>query len=178
MTTHQASEPELSRTVKVKALTEDAYIIEADDAERAALAKRFDLSELEALRAEIQLTPENDAVIARGTFSASWRQACAVAGDDFAVTAKDDILIRFVPVRSEPLTPDEEIELAEEDCDEIAFEGDSFDLGEAVAQTLGLSIDPYATGPNADTVRKEKGIIIEGEQDGPLAELLAGLKRD
>jgi hypothetical protein len=51
-----------------------------------------------------------------------------------------------------------------------------FDLGEAVAQTLGLAIDPYAEGPNADAARKAAGIVAEGEQDGPMAALLAALK--
>lgn len=52
------------------------------------------------------------------------------------------------------------------------------DLGEAVAQSLGLAIDPYAIGPDADTARKEVGIVQEGEQEGPLAAALAALKKD
>ncbi|MEM8726635.1 MAG: DUF177 domain-containing protein, partial [Pseudomonadota bacterium] len=69
------------------------------------------------------------------------------------------------------------IELDAEDCDEIEYAGDMFDLGEAVAQTLGLAIDPYAEGPNADAARKAAGIVEEGEQDGPLAAALTALKK-
>jgi hypothetical protein len=71
-----------------------------------------------------------------------------------------------------------ELELEADDCDEIEYSGDMFDLGEAVAQTLGLAIDPYAEGPGADAARKAAGIVAEGEQEGPLAALLAGLKKD
>ena len=71
-----------------------------------------------------------------------------------------------------------EVELEADDCDEIEYSGDAFDLGEAVAQTLGLAIDPYAEGPGADEARKKAGISKEGEQDGPLAAALMALKKD
>ena len=77
-----------------------------------------------------------------------------------------------------PAAEGDEIELEADDCDEIEYTGDMFDLGEAVAQTLGLAIDPYAEGPNAEAVRAAAGIVTDGEQDGPLAAMLAGLKRD
>jgi hypothetical protein len=75
------------------------------------------------------------------------------------------------------VTEDEEIELEADDCDEIEFAGEMFDLGEAVAQSLGLAIDPYAEGPDADAARTAAGIVQEGEVRGPLADLLAGLKK-
>ena len=73
-----------------------------------------------------------------------------------------------------------EIELDAEDLDEIEYAGDTFDLGEAVAQSLGLAFDPYAEGPNADAVRVEKGIASDEDQapSGPLAEALKALKKD
>ncbi len=64
---------------------------------------------------------------------------------------------------------------------ELEYEGDSFDLGEALAQTLGLAIDPYREGPDAEAVRNEAGIESDEEFDaapkGPLAEALAGLRK-
>ena len=171
---------ELHFPVKTKALKEDPYVIEASAAQRAALAERFALSEIEALRAEVMLTPKGGHIAAEGTLKANWLQPCAVSGEDFPVSVQDTIDIRFIPAAPPPtvISADEEIELDADDCDEIEFEGDSFDLGEAIAQTFGLAIDPYATGPAADTARKEKGIVSEGEQNGPLAEMLAALKKD
>jgi len=167
---------ELSRTVKVKAVTEEEYIVEASAAERIALAKRFEVSEVSELKALITLTPEKSEFVAAGTLDARWSQPCAVSGDDIETSSSEPIHLRFVLPDEEAI--DEEMEISAEDCDEIPFEGDSFDLGEAVAQSFGLLIDPYATGPNADRIRKEKGIETEGEQSGAMAEMLAALTKE
>ncbi len=169
------NEIEFSRPIKVKALKNEPYVIEASAEERTALCARFTLSSIERLRAEITLTPKGPDVIATGTVEAKWLQACSVSGEDISVSAKEDLHLRFVPHRDiEPSEEEIEVELA--DIDEIEISGDSFDLGEAVAQSFGLLIDPYAIGPDAETVRKEKGIQVEGEQDGPMAEMLKGLR--
>ena len=84
---------------------------------------------------------------------------------------------RFVPEGEPSDEPDIEIELDADELDEIEFSGESFDLGEAVAQSLGLAIDPYAEGPNADAARKEAGITGDDAPSGLLAEALAALKK-
>ena len=85
------------------------------------------------------------------------------------VRIDEPLALRFVPA-AEP--EEEELELAESDLDEIPFEGHVFDLGEAVAQSLALAIDPYATGPEAERVRKEAGLSDEAAS-GPFAALAA-----
>ena len=40
-----------------------------------------------------------------------------------------------------------------DECDEIGYSGTIFDIGEAVAQSLALAIDPFATGPQAEAAR-------------------------
>jgi uncharacterized metal-binding protein YceD (DUF177 family) len=169
---------ELSRMIKTRPLPAGPVVIEATEAERAALAGRFGLGAIASLRAEIGLEQKPRAIRATGRLTASIMQPCAVSGEDFPVTIDEPVDLRFVEEHQRPATEDEEIELEADDCDEIEFAGEMFDLGEAVAQTLGLAIDPYAEGPNADAARKAAGIVQEGEQDGPLAALLAGLKRD
>ena len=93
----------------------------------------------------------------------------AVSGEDLPVRIDEPLALRFVPA-AEP--EEEELELAESDLDEIPFEGHVFDLGEAVAQSLALAIDPYATGPEAERVRKEAGLSDEAAS-GPFAALAA-----
>lgn len=67
---------------------------------------------------------------------------------------------------------EEEIELSDEDCDTLSHDGGAIDLGEAVAQTLALAIDPFPRGPNADAALRAAGVI--GEEDaGPFAVLKA-----
>ena len=168
---------ELSRMIKARPLPAGAVVIEASPEERAALAARFGLGAVESLRAEVSLENKPRAIRATGRLRAAILQPCAVSGEDFPVTIDEPVDLRFVEENQRPATPDEEIELEADDCDEIEYAGDMFDLGEAVAQTLGLAIDPYAEGPNADAARAAAGIVQEGEQLGPLADLLSALKK-
>jgi hypothetical protein len=173
---------ELERLVRVRPLPGEAVVIEADAAERAALATRFGLPGIDRLRAEVEVEPRGQAIRARGRLTAAIRQTCAISGEDFPATIEEELDLRFVAQGAlDPAVDEEaelEIELEAEDCDEIEYAGDTFDLGEAVAQTLGLAIDPYAEGPGADEARRKAGIVAEGEQEGPLAAALAALKKD
>jgi uncharacterized metal-binding protein YceD (DUF177 family) len=166
--------------IKVRPLPGEPVVIEATEAERAALATRFGLGAVERLRAEVALEAKPRAIRATGRLVAAIMQPCAVSGEDFPVAIDEPIDLRFIEENPRPVAEDEaiELELEADDCDEIEYAGDMFDLGEAVAQTLGLAIDHYAEGPNADAARKAAGIVQEGEQQGPLAALLAGLKKD
>ena len=169
---------ELTRMVKTRPLPSGPVVIEASADERAALAKRFGLGAVESLRAEIFLEPKPRAIRATGRLRAAILQPCAGSGEDFAVAIDEPVDLRFVHETQLVASGEDEIELEADDCDEIGYTGDMFDLGEAVAQTLGLAIDPYAEGPNADAARAAAGIVREGEQDGPMAAMLAALKRD
>jgi uncharacterized metal-binding protein YceD (DUF177 family) len=164
--------------VKARPLPGGPVVIEASESERAALAARFGLGAVEALHAEISLEQKPRAIRATGRLRAAIMQPCAISGEDFPVTIDEPIDLRFVEDNQRPATEDEEIELEADDCDEIEFTGEMFDLGEAVAQSLGLAIDPYAEGPDADAARAAAGIVQEDEVRGPLADLLAGLKKD
>lgn len=169
---------ELTRMVKARPLPAGPVVIEASEAECVALAARFGLGAVEFLRAEVALEQKPRAIRATGRLRAAIMQPCAISAEDFPVTIDEAVDLRFVEESQRPATDDEEIELEADDCDEIEFTGEMFDLGEAVAQTLGLAIDPYAEGPNAEAARKAAGIVAEGEQLGPLADLLTGLKKD
>lgn len=160
---------EFSRMVDPRAIDSRPHRLAANNDERAALAKRFGLVSVDRLEAEIALARDGDAVDASGWFEAEIVQSCAVTGDDLPASIREDISLRFVP-ESAAKPIEGEIELEEEDLDEIAFSGDRFDLGEAVAQSLALAIDPYAVGPNADAARKEAGLLEEGDA-GPFAAL-------
>ncbi|MBV7265053.1 YceD family protein [Erythrobacter ani] len=168
---------ELTYFVKSRPLPADPVMITANEDERKALAERFGLASVERLHAEIQLEDKGKAVRATGQVTAEIMQTCAVSLEDFRVKISDPLDLRFIPEGSSEYEEGGEIEIEADDCDEIEYEGDMFDLGEAVAQTLGLAIDPYAEGPNADAARKEAGVVEEGQQDGPLADALAALKK-
>ena len=172
---------ELVRLIKPRAIPAGTMEVEANETERAALAKRFGITAIHALTAKVDFSKKDDAVVASGSFRALIEQPCAVTRDDFTYDISEDFSLRFVPAgRLGDYEEDEEFELTEEDLDEIEYEGETFDLGEAIAQELGLAIDPYREGPDADAMREEAG--IESDEDrkpsGPLADALAALKKD
>ena len=68
--------------------------------------------------------------------------------------------------------PDEEIELSETEMDVVFYDSSAIDLGEAVAETLSLSLDPYPRAPGADETLKKAGVKDETES-GPFAALAA-----
>lgn len=164
---------EFSRMIDLRQIRAAPVTLSATEPERAALARRFALVRIDRLEATVSLAADGPVVSANGRFGAEWVQPCAISGEDLAQQADEAIAIRFVPARTDH-TPDEEIELSADELDEIEYEGTSFDLGEAVAQSLALAIDPFAQGPEADVVRKVAGLVSEGEAS-PFA-VLAGLK--
>jgi uncharacterized metal-binding protein YceD (DUF177 family) len=166
---------EFSRPFDTRRLPEAPLHLTAEASEREALAKRFGIEAVHRLTAEVALAPWRNGFAAEGRLEAELTQACAVSGEPLAVTIAEPFEIRFVPAGPPTHSPDEEIELAADECDEIEMEGPVVDLGEAVAQTLSLAIDPYATGPEADVVRREVGLSEEAAS-GPFA-ALAALKK-
>ncbi len=173
------SATELSRWVKPRALPEGPLTIEASAAERAALANRFGVTSIPALGATVEFGVKDDAVLANGTLTATIEQPCAITREELTYNVEEPLALRFVPAGSTPdFAPDEEVELDSEDLDEIEYDGDAFDLGEALAQTLALAIDPYREGPGADEARRKAGIESDENRtpSGPLAEALAALQ--
>ena len=163
--------PEFSRRIDIRNLPGGTLKLEADAAERAALAERIGIESIEQLDAEASFVRTGTTVDVSGRIKAAVTQLCSISNEPFRVSIDESLLLRFVPgVVSHQ--PDEEIEIDSEACDEIPYEGTQFDLGEEIAQSLALAIDPYATGPNADRVRKEAGLSDEAGR-GPFAALAA-----
>ena len=167
------SAPEFSRPFDRRGITAQPVRLVASEAECAALAVRFAIPAVKRLEATLDVYAEGEVIHARGRMEADIVQTCAVSGDDLPMRIDDVITLRFVHPRA--YQPDEEVELAEDELDEIEYEGTSFDLGEAVAQSLALAIDPFAVGPEAERVRAE--VLAAQEPSGPFA-ALAKLKRD
>ncbi|HWI85448.1 MAG TPA: DUF177 domain-containing protein [Sphingomonas sp.] len=165
--------PEFSRPFRLDELgsTPRAVTIEANEAERIAVEHRFDLIGIGLLEATAELVRDGDIVIATGRLRADVVQACVASGDPVPASIAEPFTLRFVAERASD-EPDEEMELDENDLDEISYEGNAVDLGEAVAQTLALALDPFPRAPDADDKLRALGVI--GEEDaGPFAALKA-----
>ncbi len=167
-----AAKSELERWIAVRQCEGREVEITADEAERAALAERFALVSVDRLSAKLILHRKGEDVSANGQLQAAIVQSCAVSGDPLPAKIDEPLSFLFVPER-EDYEEDEEIELDEAQLDEIEYTGDRFDLGEAVAQSLALAIDPFATGPDAERVRQEVG-LAEPQKKSPF-DALKGL---
>jgi uncharacterized metal-binding protein YceD (DUF177 family) len=164
-------DPEFSRPVRLDTLGDGVrhIAIEANAAERAALARRFGLIAIERLEAEADLRGAGEAVFASGRLRAAVTQACVASGEPVAAIVDEPFELKFMP---EGAAAEEEVELAEGDLDVIGFDGSAIDLGEAAAQTLVLALDPFPRAPDADAVLREAGVLDE-QDAGPFAVLKA-----
>jgi uncharacterized metal-binding protein YceD (DUF177 family) len=166
-------QPEFSRPVRVETLgpAPREMAIEAGEEERAALARRFALVEIDSLSAKAALSLRNETVTATGTLRAKVTQSCVATGLPVEAEVEEPFRVEFRPP---PTVGEEEIELSDGECDVVFYDGASIDLGDAVAETLSLSLDPWPRSAEADAVLRQAGVKSEAEA-GPFA-ALAGLK--
>lgn len=165
---------EFSRLVKLDRIgsAPQSVTLDASQAECTALAARFSLIALDHLSATLTYQLGARGIEAKGRLSAALKQSCVATGEPVDAALKEDFQILFVaPHEGETL---EEIELSPDDCDVIEHNGHAVDLGEAVAQTLALALDPYPRVPDAGERLKAAGVISE-EEAGPFG-ALAGLR--
>lgn len=148
--------------------------VTADEPARAAIAERLGLTRLDRLEAHVVLERDGSNILAKGRVIASLDQSCVITGEPVAAHVDEPFEVKFIP---EPAvaSPDEEIELAAEDCDTMFHDGATIDLGAAVADSLALALDPYPRSSAAAAALKEAGVMSEAEA-GPFA-VLAKLKR-
>lgn len=152
----------------------DRIDLVADDAERSAIAERLRLVSLDRLDAHAALERDGEKVRAKGRVRAALEQSCVATGQPVAEHVDEAFELLFLPVPRDG-DPDQEIELSEEDCDVVFYDGGAIDLGTAVADTLALAMDPYPRTPDAEAALREAGVMSE-EQAGPFA-ALARLKQ-
>ncbi|ATE63797.1 YceD family protein [Rhizorhabdus dicambivorans] len=170
--------PEFSRPVRIDTLGEGGRMIaiEAAEGERAALAERFGLLALEALTAEANLRREGDVILAEGRVKARAVQVCVASGGPVPADVDETFSLRFVP---EGQDGGEELELDAGDIDSIDYAGGAVDLGEAVAETMALSLDPFPRAADADAILKKAGVLTEqeaAEASSPFAALKGKLR--
>ncbi|MEQ9042609.1 MAG: DUF177 domain-containing protein [Alphaproteobacteria bacterium] len=143
---------EFSRPVSTEGITEKGIdlTVEADAAECAALARRFDLKGLHRLKAELRLVPDRESTLRlEGHLTASVVQTCVVTLADVTATIDERFSLRFSP--EAPVVTGQGavfVSVDEEDPPEPLV-GNTIDLGEVVAEQLALALDPYPRLPGA-----------------------------
>lgn len=197
--------PELSRPMAVAHLPAEGRVvrIEADAREREALARRFDLLSVERLEGKARVRPLGSRrgivrVEVSGRLTAVVVQACVVSLQPVEQTVDEDILLRFSDEAGAgeggvggALDLDPLADIADEGPEPL-IDG-TIDLGEVLAEALGLALDPYpraegavlertsTEGDAAPSASEDSG---DGAADAPatpfavLAALRDGQKKD
>ncbi len=112
----------------------------AEPEELKALAKRFRIPALHALTAEIRATPwRGGGMKLEGHITADLEQVSVISLESFRETVSVPLARYFLP-------PGAVVDNDQED-DADPIENGYIDLGEVVAETLALDLDPYPRRP-------------------------------
>lgn len=159
--------PEFSRPVDVSrlALKELVRAIAADEAERAALAERFDLLSLDRFEAEVQLGRlPGGFVRLTAVFCADLVQACVVTLEPIASRVEERFSLLY------GATDDAREVVVDQDSETVEpLAGDTIDIGEAVAQQLSLALNPFPRAPGVGN--DERAASTAEEAESPFAAL-------
>jgi len=124
----------------------------ADSRARKKIAAFLELESLDALEADIQLSPWLDGAAVEGRWQAEIVQICSVSLEPFTTLLAGTFLVRVVPPGS-PNAPVVEQEIiidpdAEDPPDELL--GETIDLGGYVVEHLALELDPFPRRPGVE----------------------------
>ncbi len=157
--------PGFARIVPLARLGVDPFRqeIAASKAERAALARRFDLLSLDRLTAVVELVRQGpEMILLRASFAAEFVQSCVVTLDPVEGAVSESFALRYGP-------PEAEEGGAGTADDDIAFEplaADFIDIGEAVAQEFSLVLPAFPRDPAASLETEQPPV-----DDGPFTAL-------
>ncbi len=148
---------EFSRDFDVTGLGDGETVVEivADAGERAALARRFGRAAIESLAATVRLERDGAAVRLSAHFVADVVQGCVVTLEPIASRIAQDFGVLFAPAVEAAGT----VEVAAEGDGDLAepLSGDTIDIGEVVAENLGVNLDPYP---------RRGGVVFSAEVPG------------
>jgi hypothetical protein len=178
--------PEFSHPISTARLSfkPSTYRLVANEGERAALARRFDLISLDRFEATVTLKREpGDAIRFDGEIDADLVQACVVSTDPVPAKVTDRFTLIYRPDIDEATADQMALDNPEDEIIEPLI-GDSIDIGEAVAQQLSVAMDPYprAVGAQSSTGSVKAGLVEGDEAGAPMArrnpfDALAALKK-
>lgn len=155
--------------------------LDADDAQRAALAAGHGLLSVERLRIDATITPwKRGGVKVGGVVSAAITQACIVSLEPVAATIDEEFEAVLVPEGSRLARPGRmesgEI-LVDADGPDTpeTFSGDHVDVGALAEEFFELAIDPYPRAPGAELAAATGGGAGDEAQANPFREKLSRL---
>lgn len=161
--------PEFTRPVPVERIGSGGLTrtVSATEAECVALARRLGVPAVRSLSATFHLTRGTGGrIAAAASLAGRLVRDCVVSLEPFETDIAEEFALLFVPSDDLPET----IEL--EGADEIPYAGGTIDLGEAAAEQVALTLDPYpkkpgATLPDDATQDAESPFAVLAQRDRP-----------
>jgi uncharacterized metal-binding protein YceD (DUF177 family) len=165
---------ELSRRLRLDRVPPSGVVldIETSDVERNALTQRFGVLAVPELTAYVVLRAEGTGLWrVDGRLRALVVQACGITLDPVEQRIDETFDLRFTT----------EVEEIDRDTGELVvgaeapepLHGDTLDLGEIVADQLGLAIDPFPRKPGAQLADILHSTAAPTAEEGPFAALAA-----
>lgn len=115
--------------------------LKADAKECERMAKRLDVQAIHDLKAELKVRPwRGGGFRVAGTATVDLEQTSVVSLEDFRQTLEFEIERYFLPKAPNP----------DEELDVDVIDNGTIDLGEVVAETLALELDPYPRKPGEE----------------------------
>jgi len=178
--------PEFSRPVEIDKIGKDGLVedIVAEPEELTALAERMKLPAIRELKAHLEIAPwKKGRIRVRGHFSAVVDQECVRTLDTF--TSEIGEPVERIYIKPEFVSAGEMKEGADFDPDAPdapdVIVDEVIDIGELVAESLALALDPWPKKPGTTYVDYHSGEEAEGqsadEGKSPFA-ALEKLRRD
>ena len=157
-------------------------VVEANEKQRAALAREHDLAGVERYRAELTVEPwKRNGVRVSGKVLADIVQECVVTLDPIHNHIDETFEAIFLPEDSrlgrEGFHVGGEIVLEPDGPDSPeTFDGDTLDVGALAEEHFGLAIEPY---PRKETAALPEAVVPADEppEDGPLQQKLRLLRQ-
>lgn len=166
---------EYRRVFHVRRRNDDSVEITLDSTpdEREALAKRFDLTELSIFHATLRIEAEKNGefVHVAGAFTADLKQSCVVTLEPVPSHIDGKIFREYVDSKNfDETTPSIEFDPDAPDPPD-KFDDGEIDLGEMLAEELGLEIEPFprAAGLETGDYIEDDGSIEAGKSNNPFA---------
>lgn len=167
MSAHKHEEPLLDARIRIDNIPPEGREIEvrADEAQRAAIAERLNISAVDKLEAKLKLTRFRGGLRVEGRLDAITEQPCVVSFVPVKQAIGEEVERVFLPAAEQPAVsmthPEVYIDLEADELPDY-FEGHEVDLSEALVETVALALDPY---PRAEGVSVEDLDLPEDDGD-------------
>lgn len=148
MTAPGAKHDTISRIVDISVLDAAGakFVVEPNEEERAAIAKRLDIPAVRKLRGDFLLTPIRGGVDIALILDAETERACVASLEPMTETIREEVRVEFDRNYAE----EEDRDFSETGILREPLDSAEVDLGELLVQHLSLSLDPYPRKDGAE----------------------------